>query len=130
MTVDINLNGPDGATGFTEASVSASQTAPDADATASDLQAALYGLTKRLMDNMNIQLQYQIQRSLPVWLSVSQAPGAGAAALPSGGIVAAPLTSPGGSAPATGTAPMPASGGQAVPNYLPGAGPAALGAAP
>ena len=39
------------------------------------MQAALYSLTKQLMDDMNVQLQYQMQHNLSGWLS-SAAPGA------------------------------------------------------
>jgi len=141
MTVDINLTSADGhSTGYTEASVSASQTAPDPGADESVVQAALYGLTKQLMDNMNVQLQYQIQHNLGPWLSWTTAPGAsplapgggigggGGGAL-GGGIQATPLAAPpGASTPIpTGASPIPAGNtNPAVPNYLPGAGPAAL----
>ncbi|MDE8345991.1 MAG: hypothetical protein POH28_07455 [Acidocella sp.] len=107
MTVDINVSSPDGrSTGYTEASVSASQTAPDPDASASDVQAALYALTKRLMDDMNVQLQYQIQHNLTHWLSWSATPGTITGETPgatpvddgsgpaTGAILATPLTSP------------------------------------
>ena len=130
MTVDVHLSSADGsATGYTEASVSATQTAPDPDASPDDVRAALYGLTKRLMDNMNVQLQYQIQHNLGPWLVWS--PGQGAVGLstgaaPAGNIIqATPLTAPPG-----GPAPMPAPGAPnlnpAVPGYLPGAGPNVL----
>ncbi len=137
MTVDVSVASPDGrSTGYAEATVSASQTAPDADASQNDTQAALYGLTKRLMNDMNVQLQYQLQHNLSSWLSWSSTPGAaplaaGAAGAP-GAIQATPLAP---TAPATGTAPLvpqpanPVNTNSAVPNYLPGAGPAALGQA-
>ncbi len=149
MTVDLNLASADGrATGFTEASVSASQTAPDS-SNPDDTRAALYALTKQLMTQMNVQLQYQIQKNLPSWVSWTNNGAAGVAGAASatagdaGGVIqAAPLAAPPGvaTAPATGAAPtaVPASaapaGGQingntAVPSFLPGAGPAALGSA-
>jgi hypothetical protein len=138
MVVDVNLASADGrATGFTEASVSASQTAPDSDASQGDMQAALYGLTKRMMDAMNVQLQYQIQHNLPSWVSWTATPGSVApAATAAGGastgvIQATPLTAPGGATPAAtpaaSTPATPVNTNPAVPNYLPGAGPAALG---
>ena len=140
MTVDINLTSPDGrSTGFAEASVSASQTAPAADAPPGTIQAALYGLTKRLMEDMNVQLQYQIQHNLGAWISWPASPGSNAAASESdtsdGVIQAMPLTAP---ASADGASPpVPVPGGpinsnNAVPDYLPGAGPATLntGSAP
>ncbi len=138
MTVDINLSSPDGrSTGYTEASVSASQTAPDPDASAADVQAALYALTKRLMDSMNVQLQYQIQHNLTNWLSWSAAPGGGLTptAIPSGpatgAILATPLNSPSGGTTSgvsgTGVSATPGSGAPpAPPLMLPGGTPATL----
>jgi hypothetical protein len=106
--------------GFTEASVSHSQTAPDSDASPADVQAALYGMTKQLMDSMNVQMQYQIQRNLGDW--VVYAPNAAAAPVSSGGagsgaIIATPLAGPGTGpaatvpAPASPTAPLPLGSG-------------------
>ncbi len=133
MTVDVNLASADGqATGFTEASVSASQTAPDSDATQDDMRAALYGMTKRMMDAMNVQLQYQIQHNLPNWVSWTATPGSAAPAASAAGgastgvIQATPLTAPASTQTAS-TPATPANTNPAVPNYLPGAGPAALG---
>lgn len=156
MTVDVNLASADGrSTGFTEASVTATQTAPDS-GDAGDMQAALYGLTKRLMTRMNVQLQYQIQKNLPQWVSWTNG-GAAAASTDSSlsGVQATSLAAPSGvatvsgaaaqaastvsaaSAAAASAAPVaaPVTSGQssgnvdnAVPNYLPGAGPAALSA--
>jgi hypothetical protein len=132
MTVDINLASADGrSTGFAEASVSASQTAPDPDS--GQTPAALYAVTKQLMDNMNVQLQYQIQHNLGPFLSYSAAPGVSPLAPgAAGAIQATPLTAPGTApaAPAAGTLPplpaVPVNTNPAVPNYLPGAGPSAL----
>ncbi len=135
MTVDVSLASPDGrSTGYAEAQVAASQTAPASDASQNDMQAALYGLTKQLMDDMNVQLQYQIQHNLGSWVSWSGTPGAAPlAAGPTGApgaIQATPLTP---LTPTTGAAaPLlppttPVNTNPAVPNYLPGAGPAALG---
>ncbi len=98
MTVDINLTSADGrSTGFAEASVSASQTAPDSDA---DTPAALYQMTGKLMDAINVQLPYQIAHNIPSWVAwttpgAAAQPAAGAA---SGGIQATPLSAPGGAA--------------------------------
>lgn len=151
MTVDINLASANGlSTGFTEASVSATQTAPDS-GNPDDTRAALYDLTKRLMTQMNVQLQYQIQKNLPHWISWTngQAAAAATGSGESGGVVqASPLAPPPGVATTTGvsavstsTASAPATPAAtqanpsqnsgtvntAVPDYLPGAGPAALG---
>jgi hypothetical protein len=84
--------------GFTEASVTHSQTAPDSDASQADMQAALYGMTKQLMDQMNVQMQYQIQRNLGDWVVYAPnaaAPPLNGAAVTNGGIQATPLPSPG-----------------------------------
>jgi len=135
MTVDVSVTSPDGrSTGFAEASVTASGPAPDPDADPNTVQAALYGMTKQLMDAMNVQLQYQIQHNMSAWLSglPGAAPlGAGAAPSP-GAIQATPLTPPGGATTTTTTTSTPApppgtpNSNPAVPNYLPGAGPAVL----
>lgn len=98
MTVRLDVASLDGRkTGFTEASVSVTQTAPDSDATQNDIRAALYGITKQLMDQMNVQLQYQIQRSLGSWVSYTPnaaTPASGSSAATNGGIEATPLTAP------------------------------------
>lgn len=139
MTVDIQLQSADGrATGTTEVSVNASVPAPDPDASQNAVQAALYTLTKNMMEGtsttpgqpptngMNTQLQYQIQHNLGPWVQAAAVPGAAPLAAGAGGgaIQAQPLTPP----PSTG-APVPLPGqtiNPAVPQYLPGAGPAAL----
>jgi len=110
MTVRLDVASADGRkTGFTEASVSVTQTAPDSDATPNQVQAVLYGITKQLMDAMNVQLQYQIQQNMSSWISYTA--NAATPALnsgPAGGnaIQATPLNAPGASGPATG-APAP-----------------------
>ncbi len=139
MVVDINLTSADGrSSGYAEASVSRSEAAPDNDdPTSADMQTALYGMTKKLMTAINVQLPYEIAHNIPSWVSWTNQGGVGAgtsgsAGADAGGIQAAPLGAPGSSsaapaAPAaTGTA-TPVNNNLAVPNYLPGAGPAALG---
>lgn len=154
MTVDLNLASANGlSTGFTEASVSATETAPDSNAP-SDMQVALYDLTKRLMTQMNVQLQYQIQKNMPNWISWTNTGTPLSSAVPSAasngvGVQATPLAAPPGATSGSGAAsqagaqaaqpaassmsgatPSGQTSGQsngAVPNYLPGAGPAALG---
>jgi len=138
MTVDVNLTSADGrSTGFAEASVSATQPEPDS---SSDQPAALYQMTKKLMDSMNVQLPYQIAHNIPNWVAWTNPQAAGGAlsagtGLAPGAIQAAPLGAPGSTAaPSTGStaAPAvpvpagPASPGQTLPNYLPGAGPTSL----
>jgi adhesin HecA-like repeat protein len=112
LAVRLDVATPDNrATGFTEATVTASQAAPDPDGGQPAMQAALYAITKQLMDAMNVQMQYQIQHNLSAWVSY----GMNAAAAPvngtgNGAIQATPLpdsaTIPGPSpAPAPGTPP-------------------------
>jgi hypothetical protein len=110
LTVQLNVATPDGRhTGYTEASVTQTDPAPDPTSSYNQVQAALYQLTKELMDQMNTQLQYQIQHNLSVWVvggagfnpNTNAAPGNGG---PSGGIQAAPLgpvSAPSQAAPAT-----------------------------
>jgi hypothetical protein len=102
MTVRLDVQSADGhSTGYTEASVTHSETAPDPDSSQDVVQAALYGMTKQLMDAMNVQLQYQIQQNLGSWVSYSAnaavpplnaAPSTGGI---QGGIQATPLAAPG-----------------------------------
>ena len=113
MTVDVSVASPDGlSTGYAEATVSASRTAPTSDDGPGAMQAALYGLTKQLMEEMNVQLQYQMQHNLSGWLSwspSSAAPPPGYAPAAAGGsIQSAPLT-----------APVPPPGAAAVPPAAP-----------
>jgi hypothetical protein len=138
MVVDINLTGPNNATGFAEATVSRSVAAPDGDPNSPDMQAALYQMSKDLMTAINVQLPYQIAHNIPSWVSwVNPVGGVSAPSTDAGsagGIIqSAPLTAPGG-ATSTGSTPVPltpstpSNTNSAVPNYLPGAGPASLGA--
>jgi hypothetical protein len=137
MTVDVNLTSADGrSTGFAEASVSASQGAPDS-GDQNAVQTALYQMTKKLMDSLNVQLPYQIAHDIPTWVawtnpqaaggSLSTGTGAGVAP---GAIQATPLTGPPGStalpSPAVPAPAVPASPGLVPPAYLPGAGPTNL----
>jgi len=121
LTARLDVISADGRrNGFTEASVSHTETAPDPDAAPADVQAALYGMTKQLMDEMNVQMQYQIQRNLSDW--VVYAPNAAAPPLnsnASGAIIATPLP---GSAVIPGAPPAPpASPTVPVPPAQPGA---------
>lgn len=138
MTVDVNLASANGlSTGFTEASVSASQTAPTS-GNADDMQAALYDLSKRLMTQMNVQLQYEIQKNMPSWVSWTTTGAPSSAATSAGAsmqttTLAPPpgvATVPGMASSAPAVAP-PASlnSNSAVPSYLPGTGPTALSGA-
>lgn len=95
--VQLNVRATDGTrVGYADASVS--RTAPVAkDADPAQLRAALYDLTKKLMFDMNVQFQYQVQKSLGDWLAFKpgsaaakgSGPGAG-----SGGISATQLSAP------------------------------------
>jgi hypothetical protein len=111
MTVRVDVQSADGkSTGYTEASVTHSQSVPD---DAKDIPSTLYAMTKALMDTMNVQLQYQLQHNLSSWISYSATPGFGASGgsaaaspLVPGTIQATPLTAPAGAA-----TPVPATGG-------------------
>jgi len=88
--------------GFAEARVSRRR-AGDID----DMQAALYDMTKQLMDAMNIEFEYQVRRSLKDWLAPSgaaPAPVEQQALPPPPGAAAAPAPPPPGAAMAP---PMP-----------------------
>jgi uncharacterized lipoprotein YmbA len=129
MTVDVSVSSPDGrSTGYAEATVSASRSVPDPDQGVGAMQAALYDLTKQLMQDMNVQLQYQMQHNLGGWVSWSPTPGAMSSGYaPSGaagaGITATPLTTPPGAAAAAPAAapvhPAPASPAPAYPEPVP-----------
>ena len=63
MAVHLDILTTDGArAGFAEARVSRSST------TGGDLRGALYDLTRQMMDDMNIELEFEIRRSLRDWL--------------------------------------------------------------
>ncbi|MDE8342897.1 MAG: hypothetical protein POG24_03665 [Acidocella sp.] len=97
LTVRLDVVSADGrAKGYTEASVNHSETAPDSN-DQGKMQAALYDITKHLMDAMNVELQYQMQHNLGSWIAYSNS----AAAAPvtsnggmAGAIVATPLAGP------------------------------------
>lgn len=117
MVVDVNVTGPNGAIGNAEAVVSAKRTAPDQGDQAG-MQTALYGITKQLMDNMNVQLQYQIQHNVGSFVLRSATFGSaneGFAPAATSSIIAAPLAAP------VSPAPLPET--SAAPHYLPGAAP-------
>lgn len=126
LTVELSVTTPDGRhTGYTEASVTQSDTAPDPTSSETDVQAALYQMTKELMDQMNVQLQYQVAHNLPGWVvgDGNLAPGAGTvpgATAPGGGIQAAPLGPP--TAPAPGAAPPQTLPGGISPSAVPPSG--------
>jgi hypothetical protein len=126
MDVELDLVSGDGrSTGFAEASASASIPAPDPNGSQADVQGALYSLTSKLMDAINVQLPYQIQHHLMNWVVAPGTPIGGAGV--SAPIAATPLTAPPPGAPSAPSA-TPATGNlnPSVPPYLPGAGPAAL----
>lgn len=63
LAVHLDILGADGArAGFAEARVSRSSTADG------DLRGALYDLTRQMMDDMNVELEFEIRRSLRDWL--------------------------------------------------------------
>ncbi|MDE8349185.1 MAG: hypothetical protein POG74_06810 [Acidocella sp.] len=110
LTVRLDVVSADGrAKGYTEASVTHGETAPDSN-DQGKMQAALYDITKHLMDGMNVELQYQMQHNLGSWIAYSNnaaaAPVTSNGGVP-GGIVATPLAGPlTGQPSGTSTAPM------------------------
>jgi hypothetical protein len=110
ISVRLDVVSADGRkTGYTEASVAVTQSAPDPDAGPDQVQAVLYSMTKQLMDQLNVQLQYQIQRNMGSWVSYNTnaaTPALNSGSISNGGIQAAPLPSPG-------AAPAPVSGSPA-----------------
>ncbi|HUZ64469.1 MAG TPA: hypothetical protein VMU82_12270 [Acetobacteraceae bacterium] len=83
LAVRLDVRTSDGnRVGFAEARVSRSHTAPESTSTDA-LRAALYDMTKSLMDAMNVEFEYQLRRSLGEWLIGGPVGG--------GGTVAAPL---------------------------------------
>ncbi len=121
MTVRVDVQSADGlSTGYTIASVTHSATAPD---DPGQMQAALYDMTKQLMDGINVQLQYQLQHNLGSWIvyTPNAALGYGApapAAYSSGVVQATPLT--GSPSPVV---PTPAVAAPALPTAIPPAPP-------
>jgi hypothetical protein len=64
MTVELSIIAPDGERlGFARAQVSQQHTGH-----IDDLRATLYDMTKAMMDSMNVEFQYQLQRNLSQWL--------------------------------------------------------------
>ncbi len=124
MTVRVDVASADGrSTGFTEASVTHSEAAPDNNASQEDLRAALFGMTKTLTEDLNNRLQYQLQHNLASWMvygaNAGAAPVVSGASPVSGGILATPLPGPGaGTAPPPG-APVLAPGNTLPPGSLP-----------
>lgn len=92
MDVELDISTSNGQrVAFAEASVSRSVTLPS-DSDEAHLRAALYDLTKSLMTEMNVQFQYQVQKSLPEWLAYPPNAGFGAAGMTAPGL--APAASP------------------------------------
>jgi hypothetical protein len=56
-------NGDDTSSGYAEARVTATHTGP-----ISDQRAAVYDMLKSMMDNMNVELEYQLRNKLRAWI--------------------------------------------------------------
>jgi hypothetical protein len=70
MAVSLAIYGADGAqAGFAEARVGHNQTGE-----IDDTRKALYDITKTMMDNMNVEFEYQVRRNLRAWLTTPAAP--------------------------------------------------------
>jgi hypothetical protein len=70
MAVSLTIYGADGAqAGFAEAHVEHNQTGE-----IEDLRKVLYDTTKTMMDNMNVEFEYQVRHNLRTWLTTPAAP--------------------------------------------------------
>lgn len=123
MAVRVEVTTPDGRShGYTEASVSHIEAAPDSNASEEDVRAALYGITKELVSDLNDRLQYQLQQNLGQWIVYSSGPvGVPVGGAAPGAIIATPLPGPGTPAAApAGTVPqqlvVPSPGAPAAPS--------------
>lgn len=112
FAVSLTIVGDNGAQlGYAEARVEGRHSGP-----VDDLPSMLYGMTKSMMNDMNVEFEYQIHRSLKAWLTSATAPEAPVQQAPLDGSQPAPA------APGAATAPP---GPGAAPGPTPG-----LGAAP
>jgi hypothetical protein len=69
MTVRLDVLASDGQrAGYAEASVSRIRTLGSG---SEDLRSALYDMTKAMMDDMNVEFEYQVRHSLKDWLQVA-----------------------------------------------------------
>jgi hypothetical protein len=70
MAVSLTVYGADGAQdGFAEARVQHNQSGD-----INDLRKTLYDITKTMMDNMNVEFEYQVRQNLRAWLTTPAAP--------------------------------------------------------
>lgn len=70
MTVSLTLYDSDGAqSGYATATVERSHTGED-----SDIRSTLYEFTKTMMNDMNVEFEYQIRKNLKDWLATPSAP--------------------------------------------------------
>jgi hypothetical protein len=75
FAVHLDVSSGDGTrSGYAEARVSRVRSLPDDDS-AEGIRAALYDMTRQMMDDMNVEFEYQIRRSLRDYLQ-SVSPGA------------------------------------------------------
>ena len=73
VELDIYTSG-DNRVGFAEASAARNSTLPP-DATDATLRPLLYTLTKGMMDDMNIEFEYEVRHNLHDWLQETSMPG-------------------------------------------------------
>jgi uncharacterized cupin superfamily protein len=77
MAVRVDVASADGrSTGYTEASISHREAAPDGNASQEDVRAALYDMTKTLTEDLNDRLQYQLEHDLSSWMVYGGSAGA------------------------------------------------------
>jgi hypothetical protein len=116
FAVSLTIQGDDGAQlGFAEARVESRHSGR-----IDDLRSVLYDMTKSMMNDMNVEFEYQIHRNLKAWLTNAVAPDTP--------VQQAPLDGSGSAAPAP-TAPAPPDTGAGVapaPELAPAPAPAAV----
>jgi hypothetical protein len=119
VAVHIDVVGPNGATARAEMHVGR-QHVPGSDP--ENLRNVLYGMTKAMMDDLNVELEYQLRRSMGPYLVTGDSVPAKVEAAPlqtPGAISAAPLPPPPGGAMPYGAPPAPPPGGEALPPATP-----------
>jgi hypothetical protein len=95
--------------GYAEARVSRQHTPGSEE---EDLRSVLYDMTKQMMADMNVELEYQIKRSLSDWLVTGSAVPAAVTASPLQPAQPLPPPAPGGPIPGVTTAPPPVPSGE------------------
>jgi hypothetical protein len=114
FAVSLSIQGDNGAQlGFAEARVESRHTGQ-----IDHLRSVLYDMTKSMMNDMNIEFEYQIHRSLKAWLTNAVAPDTPVEQTPLDGSQPAPAPPASEPAAAPDAAPVPPETPAYPPNYL------------